>query len=520
MKWNKNSILLLVLLVINTIIFIIAALGFPIRFKENDDIMMCLIANGGYSGSPDCHLVFINAIYGTLLKWLYLLIPTIEWYTISFSIVHIISISCIIYLIVKKQDQNIYIKLVWFLFVYVIWIRMIATMQFTTTAGIAVIAGCWLMCKGTNLYNIVGGILIIIASLIRFQVAGLVVLLFIPLFIYQFNFSYKKYLPLIIIGSFIIILKFADYGFYQSPEWKYYKQYNTIRGQLNDNPNADSDYVYNQLPEGVTKTDYEMLLQFVGDPSVIDLEAIDEINEKIKLTTLKNKIQHLGSLKLYMSVFLILTCLTMLLLINSNKKDKVYILLSFLLFCGIAIGIAMNGTLKNRVFLCMLLSLLLVYYHITSFEMKHKYILFFIVGLVLLLNGKYIKQIYKAKNQIEHKLEAWNEITMLLKLMPNNNSYIVPIGTDMYIEAISPFNVIIPNCNTLCLGWLTAIPFNNNKLNSHIDLVKRDDIYILTDVNNDSLSSLHAVILNNYGINTFEHVIVVGNNYKIVKMMH
>ena len=74
--------------------------------EENDDILMCLIANGGYTGIPDCHLVFINALYGKILVLCYEIIPYIEWYTLSFCLLHIVSMTVIIYCIINFYFYN------------------------------------------------------------------------------------------------------------------------------------------------------------------------------------------------------------------------------------------------------------------------------------------------------------------------------------------------------------------------------------------------------------------------------
>ena len=35
-----------------------------VRFEENDDVVMALIASGKYTGRVDPHLVFSNVLYG------------------------------------------------------------------------------------------------------------------------------------------------------------------------------------------------------------------------------------------------------------------------------------------------------------------------------------------------------------------------------------------------------------------------------------------------------------------------
>ena len=84
MRFGNRYIFCIGVLLFNTLFFTLVAYLLPMRFEENDDVVMCMIANGVYSGSPDCHLVFINAIYGSVLARLYSLIYVI-WVRIILS---------------------------------------------------------------------------------------------------------------------------------------------------------------------------------------------------------------------------------------------------------------------------------------------------------------------------------------------------------------------------------------------------------------------------------------------------
>ena len=59
-----------ILLAVNIAYFALMATILPMQFEENDDVMMTMIANGTYSGTPDYHLVYINVLYGRVLAWL------------------------------------------------------------------------------------------------------------------------------------------------------------------------------------------------------------------------------------------------------------------------------------------------------------------------------------------------------------------------------------------------------------------------------------------------------------------
>ena len=98
----------LFILILNIIFFILCSYILPIRFEENDDITMLLFASGKYTGTPESHLVFINYIYGLFVSFLYSLTGKIEWYTILFAIIHIISLSVIVWSVITKNIKKIY----------------------------------------------------------------------------------------------------------------------------------------------------------------------------------------------------------------------------------------------------------------------------------------------------------------------------------------------------------------------------------------------------------------------------
>ena len=87
--------------IFTSVFFIIAAYLLPIRFETNDDVVMLLLASGNITGTPEFFLVFINAIYGFLVSSLYKIFPFVEWYTLLFSFIHIVSISVLVTQIFK-----------------------------------------------------------------------------------------------------------------------------------------------------------------------------------------------------------------------------------------------------------------------------------------------------------------------------------------------------------------------------------------------------------------------------------
>lgn len=268
------------LLLLNIIFFVLMAWLLPIHYEENDDVSMCMIANGVRSGSPDGHLVFINALFGWVLAGLYRLTTAVEWYTLSFCVLHVLAMTGIVYFVLKDVNIQPLMKGLFLVLMYVMWVRMIIAFQFTTTAGLLCFSGCLALLQSSKKWRFVGISAIFVASLIRFQAAGLVGLLFAPVLILEYIKDKHAAYWIAAVAALAIVGHWADGLFYRQADWTYYRAYNEARGFINDNPNVL--LVENDLPEGVEPADYQMLCSFEGDPNVISLEQLQDIKARIK----------------------------------------------------------------------------------------------------------------------------------------------------------------------------------------------------------------------------------------------
>ncbi len=186
----------------------------PLGFEENDDVMMAMIANGTYSGSPDYHLVYINVIYGAVLAALYSLTTAIEWYTLCFAILHICSMSVISYCILTTPNRARWERILWLIVLYVLWTRVIVALQFTTTAGLVCLAGCMLLLRGSWQARWSGVLLVIVAALIRFMAAGLVGLLMAPIIVYTYRLEWRKYIAVVVMLTAVVGCRMANKAVY------------------------------------------------------------------------------------------------------------------------------------------------------------------------------------------------------------------------------------------------------------------------------------------------------------------
>ena len=151
---------------------------------------------------------------------------------------------------------------------------IMAAFQFTTTAGLTCLAGCVLLLRKSPKARWVGVAFVVIASLIRITAAGLVGLLMAPIIVYTYRLEWRRYIPIAVMLLMVVGCRVANNAVYNSdPDWKYYNEYNPLRGNLTDNLNAYT-LQPEDMPEGIEWEDYKLLLRYFPDPEQMDLDAL------------------------------------------------------------------------------------------------------------------------------------------------------------------------------------------------------------------------------------------------------
>ena len=519
----KQKILLL--FIGNTLFFVSMSYLLPIRFKENDDVIMLLFASGKYSGTFEPHLVFINFIYGHFLTFLYSIYSDIEWYTLLFAILHICSSSVISWYLILKPTKPVYKYLFIFLF-YIIEIRLILLFQFTSTAALVALAGIILIRYEKYNHRLVGVLFFIIASLIRFEAAFLVLFVAIPLFIPDILKKNKFFITKSIAYLFTalalsIVFKYIDYQSYQQDKaWMYYQQYNIFRGQINDNPNTDK--IFNHLPSNVTYTDYVLLLSFFPDAKVIDLNKIKLLNQELNQVGHKVKISNIyPSLRKYT----ILLLLVFILWIGCfwggcTTTNRIVLIFSLLCFLSTLCYISLDRELKYRVFLSALLPFIIVMYSSTNFfsnPIFNKVIIISACCFILLFSQRTYKIWYSSYNW--RKLEFNQQNIIVNQYLQNESNSIVPFANSLSIEYYSPCSISksFKENQLFFSGWITNIPYNFNKFDSYLDLINRHAIFLhKMDIQN-ILPLIRENILLNYGIAVKTKIEIESKDYAIVR---
>lgn len=502
-------------LLFNAAVFALMAWLLPMHYEDNDDVYMCMIANGGLSGTPDGHLVYINALYGWIIAGLYRVTRIIEWYSLAFCVLHVFSISSIVLLVIKDCRMRPLLKFLFFVFLYAFWAHIVINFQFTTTAGLLCFSGCLALVQPSKKWRIIGVCAVFIASLIRFHAAGMVGLLFAPVLITSF-FNDKRFAYWTAAVAFVALFgHWADGLFYRQSDWMKYGQYNKVRGHINDNPNAY--LVFDDLPKGIEKEDYSRFCEFQGDPKVMTLTRLQEIQSKItKKITLQKVISNLSD-NLYdykkPVVFLALCYLVCIILsCRRTKTSLLFVLLgSLVVLALLLLYLGVMATIKQRVFFCMLLPEFYIIVKLFSliieldrfFLLGRGFFLSIIIGLILWCSN----QDYKiSKNAMRTKNLFDNSQLPLLKDLENQNLNIYLRCCN--IEFLPIMHIKDFGFRLVGFGWITNIPFQKGILESHRDLVDSDIIYF--GVADAPPVALVERIEKNYGIKN--KMIIVNKN--------
>lgn len=496
------------LLLFNIAFFVIAAILLPIRYEENDDVAMTSILQGVYTFSiPDYHLVCSNALYGYLLKWFYELPVYIEWYALFFSVFHVVSMTVIIWSLVTMKDLNRFCKILFVIIFYVLWLRLIAAFQFTTTSGLLTLAATILILRQQN---IGGFVLYMFAVMIRFESAMLVLLLTMPLYAFSFQRNVKRYISVV----FLIFLSFGsqyvDRLFYQQSDWKKYEE----RFKIKLSYGEQIDFSKLKLPPTLSHLDFDLYQHFMDDPNVLTTKKLAQFSDILKdQITFTKRLKYIGQLKKYSKHIVILAlCFIFMSLGGRDRRERILPILYFAFWLFVLCYVSMNGKPKQRVFSCFLFVCLYVGMYL--FKYRSRNFNYATIGMfsISLLFCTYKTYKYREERMLQYET-SWKEQCSLLREVPSNSILYAP---GFASQNLPPFSIktsttYIPRG----LGWMSNIPFNKGIFESHKDIVTHH-ILIFADKEYTPIWLLQSAISKNYGIKTAKKVYRETEHYALI----
>ena len=236
---------------------------------------------------------------------------------------------------------------------------------------------------------------------------------------------------------------------------------------------------------------------------------------------IQSQMQNLHRLDKYAVELAILMALLVLMILTTGNRSKyIFLILYSFFMAALMIHVSLDGFLKNRVFLCMLMPLLITDFMLLpkTTGLKRRW---GIVIALLCLSGWYGYQIHFERQKERYTREFWELLQRPLLEYMSADTYLVTIGSSMHVEAMNPWHIWPYECRKYTLGWMTWLPHNKTMGHSYKALL-RDEMYVFTDRNyedeNSKLSVIRSQIEHHYGVRTEVKWKIRNGRFAIVKV--
>lgn len=488
---------------------------------QNDDVVMMMISSGQYTGEPSANLVFINYYLGMLYKLLYEVAPGVFWYpsAMLFSLC-----TCLAFIAMQAWTclhGRDFWQLPLLLVVALLLLNFTLKMQFTTAAGAAVAIGSWSFFRFPDIFlSLISGTLIVFGFLLRFEAGALVLLVSAAMYL---SFVAHEKPSKAVLGTFVglllasVFLEISGNAKYEelAPE---YTEYNGLRGQINDNPNAKS--IVSELPEGVSSNDYDLLLKFFVDPEVIDLKTISAIS-----TTLGELEENLSLSDFLISVrdvltqerILILLVLILLMLLNSDRLwTKICFFASFVMVLVLLSYIHLTAVLKDRVVYVAFTSILTASL-LPGVPLKRN---IFSLGTALVCLMLMILFGSLAAVRINETISLRSTFLASARLVSEWEGSVVIFGSAGHLESARVFSDdLLPLANkAVFAGWMAKHPNNQEYTDHAVLLHDQNALLISTDTDwEHQIASIAKSLEENHQLSTTYKVLGSSEGSQLVK---
>lgn len=480
-------------------------------FDSTDDVAMCYISNGHFFGKPEYHLVYINTIYGMLLSFLYSLVPYVEWYSISFLALHVLAFSVVDFFVLKNI-KNRYLRLLLVCSCLVMWCRLIVGFQFTTTSGVLCLAGCMLLIGKHWDTKCFGIILITVASLLRFNMAAFVGVVFCPIILYSYKLEFIKYLYVLCLFILVLLCKFIDKINYQSPEWLTYTEYNHLRSGINDNPNAN--VLFTKYVDQISHNDVIMVLGTEQDPSIIDCSILKILNDIVHSETKYSRFWKLYQMKFFLVPLCLFALYSVVFFFFSEKKTFRWIPLIILCILVLFMSyISINNYLKPRAVIPVLMAVVLIYGYCFNVENSKSKLLLIVVNLLcVVFSGIYLIETIQISKKSDDMSVRWEE----QKEMINKHDIPTLWPSDLCEAGINPLHIKDNPIEYIAAGWMIKYP-KGQVLQNHKELLTKTIGIMLSKSHDwDKLIISHYItsLQEHYGIFAKDSILEENEDYR------
>lgn len=540
------------------------------NFLINDDFYMMLIAEGKY-GNDSQYLIFINIVVGYILKGLYCLVPSFNWYVLLQLVIIIICFWIITFLIFKRFSWR-YACIIKLIMLLCFEFSFYTEIQFNKTSGVACITGFILIYhaaknKKNNILNyIVGCILLFLGGMYREGVFKQTALFGMSLIIWDMLdvlFDCKgvgikrlinKFWSAIVrirgyilcffgVSLIIVLLTFVNNRIYLNGKFKEYKNYRVNITAITDYHMPEWESNQDEyLKNGITEEEYI----FVKNYLFADTEVFN--NDKLKIMAdMGNNMEQSDyflndlkqvicdtfnsyNLKLYYIVVLMIG-LTFVLM--SENKSRIKILVQMIIFIGCILFYCLIGRTREYIEIVMALAAFVTILEASYLNEKNDIYMFILTIFIAITGVKYNYVNYEDMKALCNENSYFSEMYSYMK-KNDENFYLLSTNSSTYEYCAFSLDW---NCkseyseNRYRLGdWMVKTPFSEEVLKQYdIDnpiksLIDKDNVYLVCDdyvsgYNGNMRDAFRNYFEKEYGIDTKCEVVIEIGNLKVIKFM-
>jgi hypothetical protein len=263
-------------------------------YRVNDDIEMNMIASGYLDGSPSEFLVFMNIMIGVVLKWLYELPVSFDWYPafMTICLYYSMVLTSLVFVDLAGRNRGL---LMYILFYAGVYFYFLVRQEFTITSLLMIgIGGYYLFNFGAKEdrvhLRVLGAISIVVGSLLRLETLVLLILVF----GWRLGARFRWRFPRVLIGNTVAILGIIAmlwsihvyvYRNYHGDSSEYIE----TRAMLVDRPISAAGVNFEK--EGISRNDIamvELLIPF--DLSRLNSQWMEEAHSVVSTTRTGNQL--------------------------------------------------------------------------------------------------------------------------------------------------------------------------------------------------------------------------------------
>lgn len=356
----------------------------PNSYETIDDFFMQSIASGFFGGTPDEHLIYTNFLIGLLLKSLFSIIPSFNWYGAYLLMSHVIAWA-ILFFVFDKYLQRKY-ALVAYLYLFLVFgIYFIHNLQFTTTSALLSVSSLLLLYRQIDQSRaefknlIIPALILIFASLMRMHSAVLSIVLISPIFLSLLPNKKKFFKSVLVVGVLFIICnlpnKLDSWYYHQDQSWGEY--YDNFYGSAVFNDDNAFYIAHHMNPDkpyqdfGWSENDLAIFTSFFRDyPPIFNQENYDNLKIAMKEVPFDSNAFKNNLFAKLRNIHL-LFCLGLVFFFGSRIR-QIAVILSMLLMIASIAYVVTRFQLKERALYSMLFALcsLSVWSFLTSVKDK------------------------------------------------------------------------------------------------------------------------------------------------------